>query len=99
MPNILGTLVTPFWCDDHKRAFAVPIAGIPIVRRVSVVGQIILASAIESHAISKAEAVARLDRGIRHVGGILNLHVVNCQTGPWSVPLAPSEEENTVGDR
>lgn len=86
MPLIATVDVTPFWCDVHKQPGATAIAGVTIVRRVSVVAQIVLCSAVESDLLGRAEALARLDRGVQSVGGIFSLHTVHSRTGPWNAP-------------
>lgn len=96
VPLVAVPGVTPFWCAAHKPQSAAIAAGVQVVRRVSVVAQIILASSVETDHLARAEAVARLDRGVRVAGGLLNLHVVTCQTGPWAVPWPPGSEN---GDR
>ena len=97
MPVLVALGVTPFWCDAHRRDDATAIAGVQLARRVSVVAQIILASAVERDPLAKAEALVRLTRGVQSVGGILDLHTVNCQTGPWAVPPSPSNGNGKVG--
>jgi hypothetical protein len=87
--------VTAFWCDLHKERDATPIAGITIVRRVCVVAQIVLSSAVGTDQIARAEAVARLVAGIESAGGLFNLHVVTSQTGPWAVPPGLGEENQS----
>lgn len=89
--------VTAFWCDAHKQPGATAIAGVPVVRRVSVVGQIVLTSAVETDLIARAEALARLDRGIRSIGGLLNLHVITCHTGLWAVSQPVGSENGNEG--
>lgn len=97
MPVLAALGVTAFWCDEHKKGPAMPIAGEPIVRRVSVMGQMVLGSAVATEQLARAEALARLARGIASVGGLLNLHVINCQTGPWAAP-PQAGNENGDGD-
>ena len=97
MPVLGPSGITPFWCDVHKEGGATPIAGVTIVRRISVVGQIVLSSQVGVDELARAEAIARLDRGIRAVGGLLNLHVVTAQTGPWAVPRDVSDENPDRG--
>jgi len=97
MPILAPSGVTPFRCELHKQAGDTAIAGIAIVRRLSVVSQIVLASAVESDLLAKAEALARLERGVRAVGGILSLHTVHARTGPWAVPLAASDDNRKQG--
>ena len=92
MPVCGPSGVTAFWCDLHKEPGATAIAGMTIVRRVSVVGQIVMCSQVGTDELARAEAIARLDRGIRDAGGLLNLHVMTCQTGPWAVPASLGEE-------
>jgi len=95
MPAIGRAGVTPFWCDAHAIQPAAMIAGFPIVRRVSVVSQVILASAVGSDLLARAEVLARLDRGLRNIGGLLNLHSVCCCRGPWAAPLPAGDENST----
>jgi len=97
MPVIDDVVVTPFWCDEHRRPEARAIAGIAIARRVSVVCQVILGSQVQADLLARAEALARLDRGIRAVGGLMNLHTVYSQTGPWAVPPASGNKNGNGG--
>lgn len=86
MPGIELLQVTPFYCDEHRPTFHRPIAGACRVRRVSVVSQIVLCSALQSDVVAKAEALARLVGGVQRVGGLLNLHTVTGTIGHWTPP-------------
>lgn len=97
MPSVVTAGVTPFWCELHKRQDAAPIAGVTIARRVAVTAQIVLSSAVATDLLARAECLARLDRGVRQVGGLMNLHVVTCQTGPWASPPASGNENGDGG--
>lgn len=83
--------VTPVWCDEHKPQFADTLTGVLRVRRISVVGQMVLTSAVETEPLAKAEALARLARGVQDAGGLLNLHTLTVQTGFWAAPRPPGK--------
>lgn len=89
--------VTPVWCDAHKPAFAEKADGVLRVRRVAVVCQIVLTSAVDGEHMAKAEAMARLARAVEHVGGLVNLHSVSAQTGFWRAPTPPGSDNGNGG--
>lgn len=86
MSEVRALELTEFWCDDHKQDGATPIAGVSIVRRLSIVAQIVMTSSVRRDVDARIEALNRLELGIRDAGGVLNLHAVTQATGPWAAP-------------
>lgn len=97
MPRLSTIDVTPFWCDEHKKPDATIAAGVVIARRVSITSQIVLASAVRLDLLARAEALARFDRGVRAIGGLVNLHSVTCQTGSWALQQRQGDENGRGG--
>lgn len=76
----------PLWCSVHAPGTAVPIAGPLLVRRVSVVAEVVFTGHGITPAYDQAEAVAQLERAIEAIGATLNLHAATSQLGRYEAP-------------
>jgi hypothetical protein len=70
-----------YYCDAHRPGGAVRIPDDALLRRVRLTVEVLLGGASWDHTIAQAEALARLERGIRLLGGYLDVKQVTSQIG------------------
>ena len=75
-----------YFCSQHREPTDVRIPETFVLRRVSITADVLFAGASMAQALSQAEAVDRLERAIRSVGGVINLHTVTSAVGRCSPP-------------
>ena len=78
-----------FYCDGHREPGDTPIAGPLVVRRVSLVAEVLFCAVTPFQNGSQTEAVTRLEQAVGMAGGLLNLVSVTSTIGRWTPVSAP----------
>lgn len=86
----------PFFCDEHRGPKDTPIEGALLVRRVTLTLDVSFAGASAMPAIARADALARLERAIADIGGVINLHQVYDVVGRYEPPPARRKHRRTA---
>jgi len=94
-----GTAFPEFHCDEHRRATDRELAGLQVVRRVSVTAEILFCGTSMHDTLARAEALGQLEDAVQRAGGFLNLVDVRSQVGRFPVPAASARPLRGGGDR
>jgi hypothetical protein len=86
-----------YYCDAHRPAGAVRIPDDALIRRVRLTVDVLLGGASWDTTIAQAEALARLERGVRLLGGYLDVKQVMSQVGRGSLQAFKEHEEGPSG--
>lgn len=81
-----------YFCDTHRKVGDLPIAADAPFRRVRLTVDVLMSGASWSAPIAHSEALGRLDRAVRAVGGWLDVKLVTSTIGrasPSAVRRAP----------
>ena len=76
-------------CDGHRETGDTPIAGPLVVRRVSLVAEVLFCAVTPFQNLSQREAVTRLEQAVGMAGGVVNLVSVTSTIGRWTPPALP----------
>jgi hypothetical protein len=79
-------LRTQFFCERHHGDRDVPILGEIVLRRVSLVVEVLFAGVTFVPGPAHAEALSQLEAAVDLAGGILNLHSASSAIGRWTPP-------------
>lgn len=74
-----------------------PIAGVALVRRVSVVAEIVFNATLAARSEAENEALTRAQEAIAAAGGAISLHSVSSEIGRQDIPAPPDGESRRRG--
>jgi hypothetical protein len=81
-----------YFCPAHRAEGDVPIPPDYVVRRVSIVLEVVFAGTSWSDGHARAEAVCRLEEAVQGAGGLISLSQVSTALGRRAAPVAAGEE-------
>ena len=85
---------TAFFCDYHRNAIDVPIAGELVFRRVSITIEAVFAGTSPIPGLARTEALERLEKAVQHAGGLISIQAATDVVGRY----APPTGGEAVGD-
>ena len=91
------TRIIGYYCDQHHQSGDEPIITPELVRRVSVTAQILFSGTSFHPSAAQLEAVARLERAVESIGGLLSLHAVTSAVGRHRAPAAGAGDGEAGG--
>jgi hypothetical protein len=97
--DVRGTTIPEFACDAHRLATDRELAGVQLVRRVSVTAEVLFCGTSMHDTLARAEALRQLEAAVQRVGGFLNLVDVRSQIGRFPVPPAAERALRGGGGR